>query len=254
MPTPFGTPSKSTVLTGPESDKLALEFQGAPHLGKITVSADLVASDAFVATVQGVAITSTTYGSSHAATMGAIVTKLKAHPAIDNAKLSPLDTNNRTIVFVLKDETAIPAITNVLVTNGGAGTAVATTDIVYNYIYAGTPVGLVGMDEMVATMAFLAAWYGPLVQKYFIGVSMHYATPGELCTVFCKGYVVTYGKASGAVVAGPVKMVGTSDQVLTRGYEFGYCTFANSDTVTEVIGWSLTNAPDTSIIKVLMGY
>jgi hypothetical protein len=124
----------------------------------------------------------------------------------------------------------------------------------YNNIYAGMPVALIGMGEMVASVANATAWVGALIQKYFIGVSMHYATGGALCTVFVKGYVVTYGKASGAVVAGPVKMVGTSDEVMTAGYEFGYCTFANSSTVTEIIGWSLSNAADTEVIKVLMGY
>jgi len=256
MPAPFGIQAKSTVLTGPESHKLALEFQAAPHVGKIILSADLVADDSFVCTVQGVAITPTAYAVGHAQTMAAILVKLNAHTAIESAKLSPADIDNRTIVFVLKDETAIPVITLAAVTNTGDGTAVATTSLTYNYIYAGMPVGLIGMGEMVAGIAVIADWYGTLTQKYFIGVSMHYAAAGALCTVFVKGYVVTYGKASGAVVAGPVKMVGisTADEVLTAGYEFGYCTFANTSTVTEIVGWSLSNVADTEIIKVLMGY
>lgn len=254
MPTPFGSVSKSTVLTGPESHKLALEFQAAPHIGKIVMSADLVASDSFVCKVQGVAITSTTYTTNHATTMAAIVTKLKAHASVEDAKLSPADSNNRTIVLVLKDETATPAITEAVVTHGGAGTATSTVSIVYNNIYQGTPVALMGMGEMVGTLLVATEWWGALIQKYFIGVSMHYAQAGALCTVFVKGYVVVYGKASSAVTAGPVKVAGTTGEVLTAGYEFGYVTYANTTTVTEIVGWALTNAADTEIIKVLLGY
>ena len=252
MPQSLGTQSKSIILVGPESHKLTQEFTAGPHLGKITLSADLVASDSVDGKVQGVAFSQVTYATSHANTMALLVTALKAHASIADAKIDPDDA--RSILFYLKDTTATPVIADLVVTHGGAGTANATSSVKNNFILQGEPVMQMGVDEMVVGLSAASAWYGvgaPYIATRCIGMSAHYANPGELITVFVKGYVVTYGKLAGTMVPGPCKVIGKEDVVTTAGYEFGYVNYANTAVTTDFVGWLLDGGDDNDIVRVL---
>ena len=251
MPTTLGNITKSIFLVGPETHKMALEFTAAGVLGKLVFSADLVAQDSVNGKIGGVAMGAVTYAASHVGTMGLIVTALKAMTAVADAKISPADTSNRTIVFYLKNQ-ATPVLSDWVVTFGGAGTAVITSTATTGAaILQGMPIVQVGNDELVMGVDAAIAFFGAAVAFRVIGVSMHYALPGQLLTVFVKGYVVTYCKLSATAVPGPAKVTGTSDVVMTPGYEFGYVTFANTAVATDQGGWLLDGGNSTDIARVL---
>lgn len=243
MPTTFGETTKSIFLNGPESHKMALQFEAAPSLGKITFGSDLGASNVFSATINGVAISPVTYGVGHDATMALIVTALKALATVGDAKISPLDA--RSIYFYLVDETVEPVVTNAAVAGGSA--VVVTTSAILNNIYPGMPVGLVGRDELVGTIPVITAWLGTFEMARCIGVSVHTAEPGELLTAFVRGYTVVYGQADGAVTAGPVKVTGYD--TIT-----GYVKYAVTTATTDPVGWALDNVSTTEVVRIILGW
>ena len=252
MPTTLGTITKPIFLVGPESGKLALEFTAAGTQGKLVLSADLVASDSVNGKIGGVAMGPVSYSGSHATTAGLIVTALKAMTAVADAKISPLDTSNRTITFYLKEQ-ATPVLADWLVTNGGGGTAVVTaTATTGTAILQGEPIVQVGDEELVMGVAAAVAFWGAAIAFRTIGVSMHYALPGQLLTAFMKGYVVTYCKLSATAIPGPAKVTGVEDVVMTPGYEFGYVNFANTAVATDQAGWLLDGGGDGDIARVLL--
>lgn len=71
-------------------------------VAKLVVSADLIASNSTIVTINGVATTATVYGTSHAATMAAIIVKIKALAGVTDAVLDAADTNSRTILVLSK--------------------------------------------------------------------------------------------------------------------------------------------------------
>lgn len=64
----------------------------------LTASADLIASNSTIVTVDGVATTATVYATSHAATMAAIVAKIAALSTVANAWL---DTTNNKVIHIV---------------------------------------------------------------------------------------------------------------------------------------------------------
>ena len=98
-----GTPSDQgprTVESWPSSDPGAISFGAGlvwsistpgsvrlPRLnqGVVTISTDLIASNSTIVTVNGVATTATVYGTSHAATMAAILAKVQALSTVSSA-------------------------------------------------------------------------------------------------------------------------------------------------------------------------
>lgn len=69
-----------------------------PNYATLTVSADLIASNSTIVTVDGTATTATVYATSHAATMAAIVTKVAALATVAKAWL---DTSNNRIIHII---------------------------------------------------------------------------------------------------------------------------------------------------------
>lgn len=244
MPTTFGDTTKSIFLNGPESHKMALQFEAAAPLGKIEFSADLVTSNKVNLKIQGTAMAEVTFTSTHNATMALLVTAIKAITGVADAKISPLDP--QVIYFYLTDETATPAVTNAAVTSGDSQ-ATITSAVVTNNIFPGMPVGLIGSNEKVATMEWITAWLGSVEAYRFVGVSIHTATPGELLTAYVRGYTVVYGVADGAVTAGPVKVTGYD---ATQGY----VKYAVTTLTTNPVGWALDNEADTEVVRILLGW
>lgn len=75
-----------------------------PNYNTLTVSADLIASNSTIVTVNGVASDAVVYGSSHAATMAALVTAVLANAEVANCWLDA--SNNRLIHIVTFDAVA----------------------------------------------------------------------------------------------------------------------------------------------------
>jgi len=252
MPTTLGSITKPIFLVGPESGKLALEFTAAGTMGKLVLSADMIAQDSINGKIGGVAMGAVTYASNHDTTAALIVTALKAHADVADAKISPLDGTNRTIVFYLKEQ-ATPVLADWLVTNGGGGTAAVTSTATTGAaILQGMPIVQVGEDELVMGADAAVAFWGAAIALRTIGVSMHYALPGQLLTAFVKGYAVTYCKLSATAIPGPAKVTGVEDVVMTPGYEFGYVNFANTAVATDQAGWLLDGGADGDIARVLL--
>lgn len=244
MPTTFGETTKSIFLNGPESHKMALQFEAAAPLGSIEFSDDLITGNKINLKVNGVSITEVEFSSTHNATMALIVTAIKALTAVQDAKISPLDP--QVIYFYLKDATVTPAVTAAVVT-GGSTRATITAGEITNGIYPGMPVGLIGEDEKVATLPWITAWLGSVEMSRFVGVSIHTAVPGELLTAYVRGYTVVYGIADGTVTSGPVKVT---------GYDAinGYVKYAVTTATTNPVGWALDNAATTEIVRILLGW
>jgi len=253
MPESLGSVTKSIFLVGPESHKLALEFSVAGHLGKLVFSADVVADDTISGKVGGIAITPVAYSSSHDATMALLVTALKALTAVTDAKISPLDSTNRTIVFYL-DNQVTPVLADWLVASTGAGTAVVSSSTVLNDILQGMPIAQLGEDELILGPVATLAWWGATVTPRVIGVSMHYGIPGQFITAFMKGYTVIYCKLATTVIPGPAKVVAVEDVVTTPGYEFGYLNPENTAVTTNQAGWLLDSGDDNDIVRLLLLY
>jgi len=248
MPESLGTITKPTILIS-ESHKLALEFQAGPNIGTITFSADLITGDDVNLTIQGDAITQVSWASSHANTMGLIVTALKATDYVQDAKIDP--DLPRVIHLYLKDDEATPVMTGSIAHTGGTATMTLTT--VANDILQGMPVGLIGDGEKVVSPVILDLWWGAtFLKNRLIGVSIHYALAGQLCTVFAAGYMVVYGKLTGTKVPGPAKATTVEDVVMTPGYEFGYVNYDATTSVNDHIGWMLDGGDNDDIVRVLL--
>jgi hypothetical protein len=241
----FGDATKSIFLNGPESHKMALQFEAAASLGSLTLAGDLVTSNKVNLSINGVAMGEVTFGTDHATTIAAVVTALKAMANVADAKLSP-SAATRVIYFYLKDKTAAVSITNALVTAGATQTTI-TTGTVSGVIAPGMPVGLFGVDELVAPIPVISAYFGTVEMSRFVGVSIHAADPGELLTAFVRGYTVVYAKADGAITAGPVKVTGFDATT-------GYTKYAVTTATTNPVGWALDNVADTEVCRILLGF
>lgn len=93
-------------------------------IGSITLSADLVASNKFNGTVNGVAMAEVTYATSHDATMDAIIEALEDVSTVKRAALGDEDGDNRTILVEVTDTNV--ALTSFAVTAGGSQATVTT--------------------------------------------------------------------------------------------------------------------------------
>lgn len=240
MPNSLGTPTKSIFLNLLQ-DTLNLEFEAIGDIGVLTFSADLVAADVVTATINGQSI-SVTYGTSHAATMTAIAAAITALSGAYNAKVH--GATSRVISFLLADDTAAVSITNALVTNGGAGTAVVTSSVVSSRIYPGTPVILAGVGEKVAPAHLYEHLGISNAVVNCIGISIHEPVSGGLLTVATKSYAVIFGQASSSVAVGPVDLSG-------HDTDTGYDKFVTG-TSTGTVGFALDSGSDGDVIRVLL--
>lgn len=111
----FGRP-----VMGYAADKKAYPYVDA---GKIAGSADLSASNSTVVTVNGVALTAVVYGTSHIATMNAIIAMIEASVSGADAYLDTADTNNRTIIVRIK---GVEVVVTAATTGGSAVTWTAS--------------------------------------------------------------------------------------------------------------------------------
>lgn len=242
MPQTFGSVSKSIFLNGPESHKLALQFQAANY-AKITFSANLITSNKINMKVNGVAMDEVTFATDHATTMAAIVTALAAVSTVKKVVLSAADSK---VIYLIPTTAENPVISDAAVT---AGTSAATITAVTtgSTIYPGMPVALVGSDELVVPLEVAAAIFGNVATYRFVGVSIHEASPGELLTAYVRGYTVVYGIASADTTAGPVK---------TTGYDStnGYTKYENTSQVYDAVGWALDNVSSGEVIRILIGW
>lgn len=242
MPTTFGNNTKSIFLNGPESHKLALQFQAANY-AKLTLSGNLVTSNKVNMKVNGVAMPEVTFATDHATTMAAIATALEGIASVKKAIVSSADNK---ILYIIPEAAGTPSVTDAAVT-AGAGQATFTIATSGATIYPGMPVGLIGIDELVAPLDVVNTMFSNTSGYRNIGVSIQTAEPGELLTAYVRGYVVTYGIADGAVTPGPVKYTGydTTDE---------YCKYAVTSQVYDSVGWALDNAASGEVFRVLQGW
>ena len=111
-----------------QGDNLAYPYFA--DVTKLVFSADLGASNSTVVTVNGVAAPAVVYGTSHLATITAIVAGLQGLAVTGTtvkAVLDPSDSNNRTILVRTKGATSVASA---VVTGGSAVTVAATTGLV----------------------------------------------------------------------------------------------------------------------------
>lgn len=101
-------------------------------VSKLVFSGDLGASNSTIITVNGVASAAVGYGTSHAATIAAIVNAAKALTGVE-AVLDSTDTNSRTILVRTKGATSVAtgAVT------GGSAVTVASTDGLFGQKFLG---------------------------------------------------------------------------------------------------------------------
>lgn len=101
-------------------------------VSKLVFSGDLGASNSTVITVNSVAAASVVYGTSHAATMTAIINAIKALTGVE-AVLDSDDTNGRTILVRTKGatSTASGAVT------GGSAVTITPTNGLYGQVFRG---------------------------------------------------------------------------------------------------------------------
>jgi hypothetical protein len=106
-----------------------------PRINKATLvfDADLVASNLINMKVNGSAISQVTFSGTHAATMGLIITALKAKSTVYNAVLDSNDISNRTIIVYGNDNIDI-AITDAAVTAGNSDANIAVTSGSWDFI------------------------------------------------------------------------------------------------------------------------
>lgn len=100
--------------------------------GKIVASADLSASNSTVVTINGVALTAVVYGTSHIATMNAIIAMIESSVSGADAYLDTADTNNRTIIVRIK---GVEVVASAVTSGGGAVTW--TASLVNDQIFLG---------------------------------------------------------------------------------------------------------------------
>lgn len=107
-------------------------------VSKIVVDGDLSASNSTVVTVNGIAATAVVYGTSHAATMTAILAQIRlvtgaAVPNGVEAALDPADTNGRTILVRTKGVTSTVSAA----TTGGTARTWTATNGFFGQVFRG---------------------------------------------------------------------------------------------------------------------
>jgi len=101
---PLGIPYGYPVFGHLGNNKQAYTFKN--DVAKIVYSADFIALNSTIVTVDGVATTATVFATNHADKMAAIVVKLNAIPGVV-AKLDPADTDVRTILIQKKTKSFV---------------------------------------------------------------------------------------------------------------------------------------------------
>ena len=228
--TSLGSVTKTIFYKGFPNTLVQHEFEIDARYGTIVFSADLVAADTFDVTVNGTAIAQVTYATSHANTMALIVAALEAIATVTDASASV-----RTITIIPEDQDTTIAITNAIVTNGGAGTAVATSAAYDNAIYKGMPVKL-------HTDGTIRPYVAADGRQKIIGYSMHDGVGGELVTIHTRGIGVIWAKSNGAQDAGPVKFSSFDTSYAVENNIEGKSKYATATAGNDDEGWAFDAA------------
>ena len=128
IPAGTATIKPGDLVFSHKGDNLAYPYFA--DVTKLVFSGDLGASNSTVVTVNGVAAPAVVYGTSHLATITAIVAGLQGLAVTGTtvkAVLDSSDTNNRTILVLTKGATSVASA---VVTGGSAVTVTATTGLV----------------------------------------------------------------------------------------------------------------------------
>lgn len=121
---PLGIPYGYPVFGHLGNDKSVYSYKN--DVAKIVYSADFIASNSAVITVDGVAITATVYATDHDAQIAAMVVKLNALAGIE-AVLDPADTDSRTILIQKKTKSFVTNDVTSVITGGSSVPTVAVT-------------------------------------------------------------------------------------------------------------------------------
>lgn len=228
--TKFGSESKVVFLYGPETHKLHLEFQVNARKQHVTLSADLVTSNVFHCEINGVAITDTTFGTDHDATMAAIATKIAAHADVDTCTKS-----GRVFTITPLDQTKNLIISAWI--TAGATQATITNGLLTYPIKAGAPVELSGSGELVVRHTTAASRYK------VIGYAIKDGDYNDLITVVMRAYGVVMMKAAASIVPGPVEITKYATDHTPK--------VSNTSTAANVMGWCLdTETTEDDYVRV----
>ena len=231
----LGTTTKTTFFKGVEAHKLHEEFEVEGLKHTLTLSAALVASNVINGNVGGNAMTAVTYASSSDATWQAVATAISAMAGVKSAVVTvvggtQVGTDDRVIVVTPDDQVAGIALTGWVVTAGGSQATITVADV-NKKIKKGMPV------EINATSGKIQPVTVSTHDLTCVGIAVHDAVDGELCTVALRGYSIIYARSASAMTFGaPVKFDSYDS---TDGYnkvEDGSVTVANQ------FGWAIDDA------------
>lgn len=232
----LGTVTKSTFLkeiNGGATIHEEFEVEGLTYT--VTFSAALVASNTIDGYVGGNAIAQVTYATSSDATMAAIAVQIALMPGVKSATVVNAGTSDRVIIVTPTDQVAGIGITGMVVAAGASQATVAVA-AVNKKIYPGMPV------ELNATSGKIQPATAATASTTHIGIALHTAVEGQLCTVAMHAKCIIYARSADALAYGPVAY---SSYDAVNLYNKVTDT---SVTATNIIGWTLdttTGADET---------
>lgn len=91
----------------------------AANQGKLVFDADIVTGNNIDLDINGDAITTVPFNSTHLITMGDLATEIASHADVGSCALDPADTSNRTLIVTANDGEDIN-LTSIAVTGGGS--------------------------------------------------------------------------------------------------------------------------------------
>lgn len=192
MPYLFGVDT-STILLKHEGHKLHQAFTVEDNAAFIILDADLVSLNEIDGTVNGVAITTVTFSSSHATTMGLLAVELASLASVASATV--FGTHRMKIVAA---DNAAPLTEITLVVTLGSAQAVITPSYDQNQLVMGRPVVL-NIDGTVAPAQVENS------NHEIIGIAIIAAIEAEDVTVQMRAYVIIFCEwKEDTSLAGPV--------------------------------------------------
>ena len=235
MPNTLGTTTKTTFFKGVESHKLHEEFDVEGLTQTLTLSGALVAANVINGSVGGNAIAPVTYAASSDATLQAIATAIAALDGVKSAVVTVVGgdqtgTDDVEIVVTPEDQVAGIALTGWVVTLG-AGQATIAVATVNKKVKKGMPVEINALSGKIQPVTVATH------DLTCVGIAVHDAVEGELCTVALRGYTIIYARSASAMTFGaPVKFDSYDSVNSYNKVEDGSVTVANQ------MGWAIDEA------------
>ena len=230
--TKLGGVTKTTIFKI-ELDKLSEAFPAPLKKGTVTFSADLITGNKVNISVNGSAISEVTFATSHDATMTAIVTALSLLPTVASASASGR------VIYITPTNQEYPVNINNAYVTGGASVPTTVTAAVDNQVIQGIPVKFDAVGDLVPA----AAGDAPHVIIGNALQTQNQHSQAEI-TVIMKSHLTVIAKASGNIVAGPVKYAGFDTTDGRQKYS------GSSVTASNIAGWALESVSGGEEVRV----